>query len=158
MHPIKAIALGVLAWPAAEIVAFFCVAAAIGFANALLLILLMSAAGLLVLRHIGGGATRVQAANGGFIAASSWAGPGLAPGLGGLLLLIPGFLTGVLGVAVLFPVSRHWLLGGVRRMFEMRPSRTPPGHSDVIDLAPHEWQPLPGSRLPPADGAPKKEK
>jgi UPF0716 protein FxsA len=158
-HPIKAIALGVLAWPAAEIVAFFCVAAAIGFGNALLLIVLMSLAGLLVLRRLGSGARRIQTAGGGFIAVSTWEGTGLAPGLGGILLLIPGFLTSVLGIAVLFPISRHWLLGSFGRMFATR--RPSHGHADVIDLAPDEWRPLPGTKLPPADDphrAPKRER
>jgi UPF0716 protein FxsA len=157
MHPIKTIAVGLLAWPAAEIVAFFCVAAAVGFVNALLLIVLMSVAGFLVLRHFSGGTGKIEMAGGGFIAASTWNGPGLAPGLGGILLLIPGFLTGALGIAVLFPVSRRWLLGSLR----MFATRTRPSRDDVIDLAPDEWRPLPGTTLPPGDhtdGTPKQKK
>jgi UPF0716 family protein affecting phage T7 exclusion len=150
MHPIKTIAVALLAWPAAEIVAFFCVAAAIGFVNALLLIVLMSVAGFLVLRHFSGGTGKIEMAGGGFIAASTWNGPGLAPGLGGIL-------TGALGIAVLFPVSRRWLLGSLR----MFATRTRPSHDDVIDLAPDEWRPLPGTTLPPGDhtdGTPKQKK
>jgi UPF0716 protein FxsA len=152
MHPVKAIAIGVLAWPAAEIVAFFCVAAAVGFANALVLIVLMSVAGFLLLRHFGGGRT-IQTMQGP-LRISAWRGPGLAPGLGGILLLIPGFLTSFLAVLILFPVSRRWLLAGIGRLFAPGPRR--PAHSDVIDLAPDEWRPLPGTTLPPtgdpADG------
>ncbi len=48
MRLIKLIAIGLLAWPAVEIVAFVCVSAAVGFANAVLLLLLMSFAGLFV--------------------------------------------------------------------------------------------------------------
>jgi UPF0716 protein FxsA len=145
MHPVKAVAVGILAWPAAEIVAFFCVAATVGFVNALLLIVLMSVAGFLVLRHFGGGRT-VQTMQGP-LRISAWNGPGLAPGLGGILLVIPGFLTSVLAVLILFPVSRRWLLAGFGRLFA--PGRRKPANPDVIDLAPDEWRPLPGTTRPP---------
>jgi UPF0716 protein FxsA len=149
MHPLKAILLGILAWPAAEIVAFFCVAAAVGFLGALLLVVLMSMIGLVVLRHFGG-TRRVRTADGGFITASAWTGPGLAPGLGGVLLLIPGFLSSALAVLILFPLSRRWLAAGVGRLFAAghRRAAAEPG---IIDLKPEEWQPLPGTTLPPAD-------
>ncbi len=152
MYPLKAIAIGVLAWPAAEIVAFFCVAAAVGFTNAILLIVLMSLAGLLVLRHFSGDARRLQTAGGGVFAASVWSG-GVAPGLGGILLLIPGFLASVLGVVILWPVSRRWLLTGFRRLFAT-PRR--PADPDVVDLAPDEWQSVPGEKLPPGGRTPER--
>jgi UPF0716 protein FxsA len=147
MHPVKAITLGLLAWPAAEIVAFFCVAAAVGFANAIILIVLLSMAGLFVLRHFSS-STRVETPQG-FIAASAWRG-GIGPGLGGILLLIPGFLTSVLGVVILFPLSRRWLLARLQRLFADRRRTADP---DIIDLAPSEWRPLPGDKLPPAGRA-----
>src|SRR5262249_17481084 len=62
MRAIKVIAMGLLAWPAAELVAFACVSAAVGFANALFLMLLMSFAGLFILRHSGGNVARFRAA------------------------------------------------------------------------------------------------
>jgi UPF0716 protein FxsA len=151
MHPVKAIALGLLAWPAAEIVAFFCVAAALGFANAILLIVLMSIAGLFVLRHFSSGSTRIEAPHG-FFAASAWRG-GIGPGLAGIFLLIPGFLTSALGVVILFPMSRRWLLARFQRLFADRPRPSDPG---IIDLAPGEWRPLPSDKLPPPRRAAKK--
>jgi UPF0716 protein FxsA len=155
MHPLKAIAIGILAWPVAEIVAFFCVAAAVGFVTALLLVVLMSVAGVVVLRHFGG-VRRIRTADGGFIAASAWGGPGLAPALGGVLLLIPGFLTSVLAVLILFPLSRRWLAAGIGRLLAAGQRRTAaaPG---VIDLAPDEWRPLPGTKLPPAGDTAEKQ-
>jgi UPF0716 protein FxsA len=144
MHPVKAIALGLLAWPAAEIVAFLCVAAAVGFANAIILIVLTSMAGLFVLRH-SSNSTRVETPHG-FVAASSWRG-GIGPGLGGIFLFIPGFLTSALGIVILFPLSRRWLLARFQRLFADRPRPADPG---IIDLAPNEWRPLPGDKLPPA--------
>jgi UPF0716 family protein affecting phage T7 exclusion len=145
MHPVKAIALGLLAWPAAEIVVFFLVAAAVGFFKALILIVLMSMAGLLVLRHFSSGAQRIETP-GGFVTASAWRG-GMGPGLGGIFLLIPGFLTSALGIVILFPLSRRWLLARFQHLFADRPR---PAAPDVIDLAPDEWRPLPGDKLPPA--------
>jgi UPF0716 protein FxsA len=152
MHPFKLIAMGLLAWPALELVAFICVWAALGFTNALLLMLLMSFVGLFVLRHFGGDVTRFRTTAGGAgFAATTFGGSGMGPGLGGLLLLMPGFLTSVLGVVMLFPVSRRWLLGGCRRFFT---AGRPPADRNTIDLTPDEWQPLPGSKLPPASGRP----
>jgi UPF0716 protein FxsA len=152
MHPVKAIAIGLLAWPAAEFIAFLCVAATVGFVNAIVLIVLMSVAGFYVLRHFGSSAQRIETGSG-FIAASVWRG-GTAPGLGGILLLIPGFLTSVLGIVVLFPLSRRWLLAGFRRLFAAPRQR--PGAPDVIDLAPNEWGSLPADKLPPTKPASKK--
>ena len=149
MGAIKWIAIGLLAWPAAEILAFVCIAAAVGFTNAILLVLLLSFAGLFVLRHFSGDVARLRAAGSARIAAATLGGPGLAPGLGGILLLIPGFVTSVLGVLILFPLSRRWLLAGCRRA--MAASRPPPS-PDIVDLDPNEWQPLPGPKLPPASG------
>jgi UPF0716 protein FxsA len=146
MRLIKLIAIGLLAWPAVEIVAFVCVSAAVGFVNAVLLLLLMSFAGLFVLRHFSGDVTRLRAAGARGIAAAPLDRRGMAPGLVGILLFIPGFVTTVLGLVVLFPLSRRWLLAGCRRVFAAGPGRTHPG---IIDLAPDEWRPLPGPRLPP---------
>ena len=152
MHPVKAIAIGLLAWPAAEFIAFLCVAAAVGFVNAIILIVLMSVAGLYVLRHFASGAQRIET-GGGFIAASVWRG-GMAPGLGGIFFLIPGFLTSVLGIVVLFPLSRRWLLAGFHRLFAAPHRRA--AAQGVIDLAPEEWGPLPADKLPPTGPASKK--
>jgi UPF0716 protein FxsA len=153
MRLIKLIAIGLLAWPVVEIVAFVCVAAAVGFTNAVLLLLLMSFAGLFVLRHFGGDVSRVRAAGAAGIAAAPLNGPGLAPGFGGILILIPGFVTSALGLVMLFPLSRRWLLAGCRRVLA---AERRPAPSGIIDLAPDEWRPLPGPRLPPTSGPLKK--
>src|SRR5258707_9649641 len=148
MRVLKLIGIGFPAWPAVEIVAFVCVAAVLGFANAVLLLLLMSFAGLFVLRHFSGDVTRFRAAGAAGIAAAPLDRPGMAPGLGGILLLIPGFVTSMLGLVMLFPVSRRWLLAGCRRVFAAGRGRAPP---DIIYLSPNEWRPPPGPRFPPAN-------
>ena len=150
MRLVKLIAIGLLAWPAAEIVAFVCVAAAVGFANALFLLLLMSFAGLFVLRHFRGDVTRLRAAESNGPAAATLGRPGVAPAVSAILLLIPGFVTGVLGLVMLFPLSSRWLLAGCRRMFTA--SRRPADDPSTIDLAPDEWRALPSPPLPPAGG------
>jgi UPF0716 protein FxsA len=154
MRHVKLIAIGLLAWPAVELIAFICVAAAVGFANALFAMLLLSFIGLLVLRHFGGDVTRFRAAPGGTrIVAAMSGGPRMAPGLGGILLLIPGFVTSVLGIVMFFPLSRRWLFAGCRRAFA---TSGPPADRNTIDLAPNEWQPLPSPKLPQAS-SPREE-
>ena len=66
MQLVKWIATGVLILPLAEIVAFIVVASQIGFAKALVLVLLISFFGVLVLRHAGAGQVmRLRTAAGG---------------------------------------------------------------------------------------------
>jgi len=147
MRTVKVVVVGLLVWPAAEIAAFVVVAALVGVSTALFLVVLISFAGLLVLRHFGGGAMRWRnaAGRGGF-AAVTLDSTGLATGLGGILLVIPGFITGLLGVMTLLPASRRWLLAACRRQFASDRRSASPA---IIDLAPNEWQPLPSPQLSP---------
>jgi UPF0716 family protein affecting phage T7 exclusion len=149
MRLIKLVVMALLAWPAAEIVAFILVAATVGFANALFLILLMSFAGVFVLRHFSGDVAWFRAAG---VAAGTLARPEMAASIGGLLLLIPGFVTSALGVMILLPISRPWLLAGCRRLFTAGRPAAQPG---IIDLAPDEWQSLPSPKLPASGGRPR---
>jgi UPF0716 family protein affecting phage T7 exclusion len=150
MHPVKTIAIAMLAWPAAEIVAFFCVAAAVGFGNAILLVVLTSLAGLLVLRHFSSGSQRLRTTDG-FVTTSVFSGA-MAPVLGGILMLIPGFLATLLGMLILVPLSRRLLLAPFGRLFA---ARERPADPDVVDLAREEWHSLPGEKLPPSGPAKK---
>jgi UPF0716 protein FxsA len=152
MRLIKLVAIGLLAWPAAEIVAFIAVAAAVGFTNALFLILLMSLAGVVVLRHFSGEVARFRTAGGAGVAATLGR-SGIAPSVGGILLLIPGFVTSVLGVMILLPICRRWLLAGCRALSAGGRRAADP---EVIDLAPDEWHSLPGPKLPSPGGPPEK--
>jgi UPF0716 protein FxsA len=149
MRLIKLVAIGLLAWPAAEIVAFIFVAAVTGFANAVFLVLLMSFAGLFVVRHFGGDVARFRTAAGIGITAETWG--RAAPSVGGLLLLIPGFISSVLGIIILLPISRRWLLAGCRRMLAAGRRAADPM---TIDLAPNEWRSMPGPKLPSPDSPP----
>ena len=147
MRPLKMIALGLLVLPLAEIAAFVLVAGLIGSVNAFLLLVAVSFIGVLVLRKVGTGAvTRLRA--GGSTAAITGLtldGAGAAAALGGILLVVPGFITGVLGAMVMLPRSRSWLVAGFRSLVT---NGARPAPSGVIDLAPEEWEALPAPRLP----------
>jgi UPF0716 protein FxsA len=147
MHPVKMIVAGLLALPLAEIAVFVLVASLVGLAKALVLLALVSFAGLLVLRRVGSGAVRrLRTAAGNAEATIALDGAGMAVALAGILLLVPGFITGLLGTMVIFPVSRGWLLAALRRFSSS--NRRPTG-PQILDLAPDEWEALPSPRLPP---------
>jgi UPF0716 family protein affecting phage T7 exclusion len=60
--------------------------------------------------------------------------PEVANTLGAALLVVPGFLTDVLGAALLVPIGRQWV-AGVLAKAAARPERG----AGVIELAPGEW-------------------
>ena len=135
MHPIRAIGWGLVALPAAEIVAFVVVASLTGLSTAIVLLILVSLSGVLVLRRVGIGTMRRLRTAGAAveIATVELQGSGLGAALGGVLLAIPGFITGLLGAIVVFPRSRQWLLAALTRYFS-----APRRRSDVLELAPEE--------------------
>jgi UPF0716 protein FxsA len=136
MNVAKVLLLAILAAPLLELAAFIAVAAAIGFGWAVLLQLAASALGMLLLRHAGGNHVarmRVAMAQGSFSSLSADSTGGLFL-LAGFLLLIPGFITDALGLAVLVAA----LTGNHRR-------RPPP--SDVVDLEPEQWHRVPDPAL-----------
>ncbi|HEY6025924.1 MAG TPA: FxsA family protein, partial [Pseudolabrys sp.] len=98
--------------PLMELVVFVAVAVAIGFAAALGLVLLGSFAGILMLRHAGGShiaRIRVAMTEANFSALQADTTGGLIL-LAGILLLIPGFITDVIGLALLIAPLRRALL------------------------------------------------
>ena len=131
--------------PLMELVAFVVVAYAIGFGPAFGLILLGSIAGVMVLRHAGGNhisRLRVVMGGGNFSALQADATGGSVL-LAGVLLLIPGFITDVLALAILIGPLRRALfdLVGLRR----EAARAPDG---VVDLEPEQWRRVPDPELP----------
>jgi UPF0716 protein FxsA len=131
--------------PLMELAAFVAVAMAIGLGPAFGLILLGSIAGMMMLRHAGGShisRIRVAMADGNFRALQADATGGFIL-LAGLLLLIPGFITDVIGLSLLIAPLRRALFGvaGVRR----EAARQPDG---VVDLEPEQWRRVPDPELP----------
>jgi UPF0716 protein FxsA len=146
MQLVKWITTGVIILPLAEIVAFIVVASQIGFAKALVLVVLISFFGVLVLRHAGAGQmTRLRTAAGGDFRSIALGGTSAGTALGGILLVIPGFVTGLLGFLMIVPATRDWLVQAALGHVLDRPRQPPPG---TIDLAPDEWQSLPDPEAP----------
>src|SRR3954462_3162959 len=87
-----------------EIVVFILVAQAIGAGWAVLLLLAFSGAGLAMLAREGRrGWQRVREATRGGAPVGDQAADGIAGAVGALLLFMPGFVTGVVGAALLIP-------------------------------------------------------
>jgi UPF0716 protein FxsA len=146
MQLVKWITTGILILPLAEIVAFIAVASQVGFAKALVLLVLISFFGVLVLRHAGAGqVTRLRTAAGGDFRTIALGGGSAGTALGGILLVIPGFVTGLLGFLMIVPATRDWLVQTALRYLLDRPRQPPPG---IIDLAPDEWRSLPDPEAP----------
>ena len=54
---------------------------------------------------------------------------------GGVLLVVPGFVTDAIGLLLLFPLTRHMARRTLRRRFGLRVRRIGPGDNDgVIDV------------------------
>jgi UPF0716 family protein affecting phage T7 exclusion len=142
---VKWIIIAILLLPLAEIVAFIVVAAWAGLAWAMLLMLATTLAGFLVLRHAGrGGIARFRVA----VADTDVAGieanaGGFLTVLAGLLLFLPGFLTDLIGAALLIGPVRRWC----GKTFRLWVQHHNPGDRSVVDLAPEEWEQVPDRKL-----------
>jgi UPF0716 protein FxsA len=151
MNMAKWLLLALLALPIMELAVFIAVAGSIGFLWALLLVAATSLAGAMVLRHAGGNhIARVRVAmgqglgEGGFSALQADSAGGLTL-LAGILLLIPGFITDVLGLLLLLAPLRRALGAALRR------GGPPPRRDGVVDLPPEQWHRVPDAALPARD-------
>jgi UPF0716 protein FxsA len=147
---LKRIALILVLLPAAEVVAFLLVAWAIGFLPALGLMILTSIAGAVVLSRAGRGQI---ARLGGTVRARGIAGVAAEPGgimfaFGGILMLLPGFITDFIGAGLLIGPIRRRVGAAIGRA--ARVPRGATGAPAVIDLAPGEWRSLPDQEQPKA--------
>ncbi len=143
MNVAKWVLMAILVLPFAELAAFVAVAAAIGFAWALLLVVATSLFGGMVLRHAGGNhIARMKVALGsGNISALQADGTGSLVLLAGVLLVIPGFITDAIGALLLLAP-----LGAALRRGP--PAAAPDG---VLDLEPEQWHQVPDPSLPRRD-------
>ena len=136
MNVAKWLLFVLLALPFAELVAFVAVAMALGFLAAAALQMAISLGGLMLLRHAGGAhISRVRAAlDSGSVTALRANGTGSLTLLAGILLLIPGFITDVVGLVVLLTTL-------------FRGPSPPPKNDGIIDLPPEQWHPVEDPRL-----------
>ena len=145
---VKRIIVGVLLLPVAEVATFVVVALLIGFGWALMLSVATSIAGFMVLRRAGrgrlarfraavteGGVSGIEANTTSFLII-----------LGGILLLLPGFLTDLAGALLLFGPIRRRCAAAFRHA--MTGSGRSGGPGSVIDLNPAEWQQVPDRDTP----------
>jgi UPF0716 protein FxsA len=143
MSLVKWTLIGLLVLPAAELFAFFLMAALIGWLWAAGLFIATSIAGVLLLRRFGRAdldRLRTAFARDG-IRALHLETPGMATMLGGILLIFPGFITDLLGTALLLPAVRRW--AAAKFAMFARSSRRTPRDDGVIELEPGEWHQIP---------------
>ncbi len=148
MNVAKWLLLALLTLPFMELAVFIAVTESIGFLWALGLLLATSVAGAMVLRHAGGNhiaRVRVALSEGGFTALQADS-AGTVTLLAGILLLIPGFITDILGLLLLFAPLRQAL----GRLLGLRRKATPT--DGVVDLAPEQWHQVPDAALPDRRG------
>jgi UPF0716 family protein affecting phage T7 exclusion len=123
------------AWIAAEIMAFNLVAGWTGGSIAFFLFLMKMVVGtIFVTRVIRQKLFSLLKRGGGVILDGSAATEAWLKGLGGFLLIIPGFLAGVVGLALLTPSVRRWFL---RRSASRRQNPR------EIDLTTRDWTEVP---------------
>lgn len=130
-------------WLLSELLAFVLVAHAIGLGGAVLLGLCTTVLGIVMLRRVGVDATK------GLRRAMLGAEPpdgalldGMLSGLGAVLLILPGFMSDLAGLALATPSVRGW----AARFFNGGPGASPDprvkrsANADVIDLQPEDWR------------------
>jgi UPF0716 protein FxsA len=131
--------LGLLAWFAAEFAAFVIVAQNIGLGGALLIGMATSLAGFALLGHAGGDALeQLRSALTGASPKKSDMFDGVIRALAAVLLILPGFISDLAGLALAAPSVRQLLarrIGGSG----LNVSGRRPASQGIVDLAPDEW-------------------
>ncbi|CAG8867069.1 hypothetical protein PS627_02352 [Pseudomonas fluorescens] len=133
----RAFLLLFLIFPVLELYVFFKVSTAIGFFPALLLIIAGSALGVLVMR-VAGFATALRARESmqrGELPAEDMF-HGLMLAMAGGLLLIPGFISDVLGLVMLLPITRKLVARKLRQRVEAQAMRQRAFRDDPLNPQP----------------------
>jgi UPF0716 protein FxsA len=143
--------VGLALWLAAELVAFAAAVYLIGFIGAVAACLLTSLAGLASLRRVGVAAawrlrqamTRREAEGSGL--SRDVLLDGTLAGLGAVLLILPGFVSDFVGLALAAPSFRFWVAERLKvGRLGLQGIRAPA----LIELSPEEWS-RGGPQLPP---------
>jgi len=139
----KHLVLGLALWFVAELCAFSLVVSVFGIAGALLLGLLTSLIGFQLLRRLGrdaaSGLKQILRTGGGVAFQPDSLVDGTMAAIGGTLLILPGFLSDFVGLALSAPSIRLWLATKVK-WFQTGGIRSKPRRDDVIDLSAQDWR------------------
>jgi UPF0716 protein FxsA len=133
---------GLAILPFAELTAFFWVASRVGLPLALVAVVATSFLGVSLLRKQGMAAfARLLRSFQGGGEPNGAARESLMVALGGVLMIIPGFITDAIGFALLLPsLLKHWQEGTA--VTPQRRRRTAATDPKVIDLDRDEWKPV----------------
>ena len=144
------IKFAVALWFILEALLFAVVVKLVGLGGAILLGLLTSLIGLSTLRRAGASAMAKMR--------HSWRGRGGAPievrdetlaTLGAVALLVPGFLSDIVGLVLITPVLRNIVGRRIAARVATRGGRPRAQHGpSVIDLDPEEWRPVDAASRP----------
>jgi UPF0716 protein FxsA len=140
-------------WLAAELAAFAAVVHLIGFAGAIAACLVTSLAGFAALRRVGlSAASRLRQAVAGrakdarakdhSVLSREAVLDGTLAGLGAVLLILPGFVSDLLGLALAAPSFRYWAADRLKLGKVGKVGQPGSGHRSapaLIELAPREW-------------------
>ncbi len=133
----------ITAWLIAEILAFCLAVKLLGFGMTMLLMFGTSLVGLSVLRRIGVGAAqqfrRSMSKRG--VADTAFI-DGTLTALGAVLLILPGFVSDAVGLALATPSIRQGLAARLLMRGDVSdaPERSRRAAPDVIDLSPDDWR------------------
>jgi UPF0716 protein FxsA len=131
-------------WLAAELAAFGAVVHAIGFVGAIFACILTSLAGLAMLRRIGlSAALRLRQAAARKASEHNSLSKdklldGTLAGLGAVLLILPGFVSDLVGLALAAPSFRIWVSERLN-LGQLGRHGGRPSAPALIDLTPREW-------------------
>ena len=130
-----------LIWLGLEVIAFWSVVQLAGLFGAFLLAVSTTAAGVLILRNLGRGAAQAlrQSLEGKELASGKML-DGALTALGAALLILPGFISDLAGLALAAPSLRQWLARRFGGKAVARRTERP----EVIELGPGEWAAIDG--------------
>jgi len=132
--------LGLFGWLALELTAFMAVVETIGVAGALLLGFATSLAGFALLRQTGTGAlNHFRSAFSGAPQGQDAMFDGLIRAIAAFLLILPGFISDLAGLALAAPSLRQMLVRRFGGANANAVAAAGSGRRKIVDLAPEEW-------------------
>lgn len=136
----------VLAILLSEVVVFIIVVERIGFGPTLLLTMASSLLGCAMLRRSGTSAlAALRGISGDGLAREGAFIEGMLGAVGALLLIVPGFISDLIGLVLIAPSGRQWLARRLGLGLSV-PARATQAGSQTIDLGAEDWTRLDNAR------------